>query len=149
MRLWCVCLFIYSLRMSSEANAPFQCGFFCYKANTYLFLGSILIMLKNRCTRFHILMVFILFLVTWLHKLFDLDLPKSWYKYPDIISQLCPDSSPARNPAMNPWVVMTFILSIASKIKFKIPSSWNRSWRFLSARNLFCFSSCSVGENYI
>ena len=67
----------------------------------------------------------------------------SWYRYPDIWSQAWPLSSP-ESATRKPCDVITLILSMASSIKFNIPSSWNRSWRFLRARNLFCFSSCST-----
>lgn len=66
----------------------------------------------------------------------------NWYKYPDIWSHAWPLSSP-ESATRKPCDVMTLILSMASRIRFSIPSSWNRSWRFLRARNLFCFSSCS------
>jgi hypothetical protein len=50
---------------------------------------------------------------------------------------------------MNPWEVITLMISIASRIKFRIPSSWNKSWRFRRARRRFCLSSCSTKWNVI
>ena len=39
------------------------------------------------------------------------------------------------------WEVMTFILSIMSRMRLRMPSSWNRSCRFLKAFKNFCRSS--------
>ena len=51
---------------------------------------------------------------------------KSWVKYVETSSHCWPDSSPAKDDNI-PDAVITVILSIISRIKFKIPSSWNRS----------------------
>lgn len=59
-------------------------------------------------------------------------------------SQFWPLSSPTKKPDRNPCDEMTLILSMASRIKFSTPSSWNRSCRLRRARKRFCFSSCSA-----
>lgn len=63
---------------------------------------------------------------------------------PEMMSQSWPASSPAR-ATMKPWAVMTVILSIASRIRLRMPSCWNKSWRFLRARRDTWRSLCSAG----
>ena len=52
--------------------------------------------------------------------------PKIWKRYPATSFHCCPDSSPAREDRI-PWPVMVFILSMASRIRLRMPSSWNKS----------------------
>lgn len=46
-----------------------------------------------------------------------------------------------------PAVVIAFIWSIASRIRFRMPSSWNRSCRVRSAFSFTCRSSWSVSSS--
>ena len=51
-----------------------------------------------------------------------------------VVSMICPEF-------VYTWEVMTFILSIMSRMRLRMPSSWNRSCRFLNAFKNFCRSS--------
>ena len=58
-----------------------------------------------------------------------------------VVSMICPEF-------VYTWEVMTFILSIMSRMRLRMPSSWNRSCRFLKAFRNFWRSSWLDGVGF-
>lgn len=57
-----------------------------------------------------------------IHFVWSHNSPSNWYKYAVMTSKFCPESSPA-NATRKPCELMVLILSIASRMRFRIPSS--------------------------